>query len=154
MEGVSGTRPERRLSPALSSVFPGMCLPVLPVLSCPVLTGPGHAVDTGQAARHTSDRLPTAAGRDSVDRDTPVEHLPSPADRYCPTAHSEIHQTPAVRHRVRCRGGELGVLRVRKHPLVAKSTLSILKKNLTKHFIILRSNKNMMSEVRIRANPW
>ena len=52
------------------------------------------------------------------------------------------------------RGGELGVLRVREHPLVAKSTLSILNKNFIEHFIILRSNKNTMFEVRIRANPW
>ena len=44
-----------------------------------------------------------------------------------------------------CRGGELGVLRVREHPLVAKSTLSKLKKNFTKHFVILRSNKNTMT---------
>ena len=36
------------------------------------------------------------------------------------------------------RGGELGVLRVREHPLVAKSTLSKLKKNFTKHFVITK----------------
>ena len=46
------------------------------------------------------------------------------------------------------RGGELGVLRVREHPLsaqvhplTAKSTLSKLKKNFVKYLVILRSNK-------------
>ena len=49
------------------------------------------------------------------------------------------------------RGGELlGVLRVREHPLVAKSTLSKLMKNFIKHFVMLRSSKNVMFEVRIR----
>ena len=49
------------------------------------------------------------------------------------------------------RGGELGVLRVREHPLsaqmrplTAKSTLSKLKKNFVKYLVILRSNKNMV----------
>ena len=49
------------------------------------------------------------------------------------------------------RGGELGVLRVRKHPLsaqvhplTAKNTLSKLKKNFVKYLLILRSNKNMV----------
>ena len=43
------------------------------------------------------------------------------------------------------RGGELGVLRAREHPLVGKSTLSKSNKNFIKHFVILRSNKNMMN---------
>ena len=52
---------------------------------------------------------------------------------------------------VSARGGELGVLRVREHPLsaqvhplTAKSTLSKLKKNFVKYLVILRSNKNMV----------
>ena len=49
------------------------------------------------------------------------------------------------------RGRELGVLRVREHPLsaqvhplTAKSTLSKLKKIFVKYLVILRSNKNMV----------
>ena len=47
------------------------------------------------------------------------------------------------------RGGELGVLRVREHPLsekvhplIAKSTLSKQKKNVTKHHLKAISNKD------------
>ena len=46
---------------------------------------------------------------------------------------------------VRVRGGELGVLRVREHPLITKSTLSNLKKSFMKHFVILRSSTNMIT---------
>ena len=53
------------------------------------------------------------------------------------------------------RGGKLGVLRVHEHPVVAKSTLSNLKKNFIKHIIPNAKDptKNMMCEVRIRVNP-
>ena len=43
------------------------------------------------------------------------------------------------------RGGELGVLGVREHPLVTKSTLSNLKKSFMKHFVILRSSTNIIT---------
>ena len=50
-----------------------------------------------------------------------------------------------------CRGGELGALRVREHPLsaqvhplTAKSTISKLNKNFVKYLVILKSNKNMV----------
>ena len=51
----------------------------------------------------------------------------------------------------RCRGGELGVLRVRGHPLsaqvhplIAKYTLSKQKKEITKHHLKPVSNKDMV----------
>ena len=52
---------------------------------------------------------------------------------------------------IEIRGGELGVLRVREHPLsaqvhplTAKSTVEKLNKNFVKYPEILRSNKNMV----------
>ena len=59
----------------------------------------------------------------------------------------------AVDREAESRGGELGVLRLREYPLVGKSTLSKLKKNFIKNFVILTSNKNMTNYVRIRVNP-
>ena len=82
-------------------------------------------------------------------------HLQSCGVACSSVLHARVCDVRGIRQAsVLARGGELGVLRVREHPLVAKSTPSILKKNFIKHFIILRSNKNMMSEVRIRPNPW
>ena len=60
-----------------------------------------------------------------------------------------MHLTPFATSRPNpwCRGGELGVLRVREHPLsekvhplIAKSTLSKQKKKVIKHNLKLISN--------------
>ena len=58
------------------------------------------------------------------------------------------HPEPSLAPSSELRGGELGVLRVREHPLsaqvhplTAKSTLPKLKKNFVKYLVILRSNK-------------
>ena len=63
-------------------------------------------------------------------------------------------RTPDSKRAPDSRGGELMVLRVREHPLVAKNTLSKLNKYFIKHFVMLRANKKMMTLVRIRVNPW